>query len=195
MAKYGGNPRVQVVVSVNPNPIHGGTTGEAAGEHAPRPKFSRRPASFSRPAPGAGPIAAPAAAPIPTSTDALEPLAATQPNRVPTLVTNAWQEDARFGVVMLVLVLLVNLALVYGLPLLPHGNVVRGNDQITFKAPTMSDAVGRTPASVTLYSQPEEERRTIYMLDLHNTASQQGVLSVSPNDTPPPIARALDIEN
>lgn len=161
-------------------------TDEDNGE-APRPKFSRRPASFSRPQPGGGSVA-PA-----TDEVLLTPSVPVTPATVRPVVPTPtpWQEDARFGVAMLVLVLLVNLALVYGLPLLPSGQYPsEGPKQAIAKAPTMPDAMGRR-GGVTLYSQPEEERRTIYLLDLRNT-SEQNTLSVSPHDIPAPTARALD---
>lgn len=172
-----------------PPPVTGPTPGDPAGDASVRPKFSRRPASFSRGTPQAEPLA-PAAAAAPADT---------VPAFLPALVPAApaervWQEDARFGAVMLVLVLLVNIALVYGLPLLPVTLASSGPTQVTAKSPTMPDAIGRANpgSSVTLYSQPAEERRTIYLLDLRNTSSEQDRLSVSPYDTPPPEARALD---
>ena len=177
-----------------PNPSRQVANGEAAGEAIARPKFSRRPASFSRATASSAPIAAPAPTvpPAPTDTTPLKETAlALRPPAAPT--TTAWQEDARFGVVMLLLVLVVNLALIYGLPLLtvstPHTPAIPLVTQT--KAPSMPDAVGRTGAGVTLYSQPETERRTSFLFDLHN-ASDQDTLSVSPYDVPVPTARALD---
>jgi len=89
-------------------------------------------------------------------------------------------------------VLLVNLALIYGLPLLPSSTDTSASAQTITKAPTMPYAVGRAPANVTLYSQPEGERRTIFQLNLRTNNSGINALSVSPNDTPAPVARALD---
>lgn len=173
---------------MTPNPLKTVATGEAGGEAAPRPKFSRRPASFSRAAPPAAAMAEPAPAQAAhSSTDLVlrpEPIPASTAHRPET----AWQEDARFGVAMLVLVLLVNLALIYGLPLLPRPSPASPTEQVV-KIPTMPDAMGSTPAGVTLYSQPAEERRTVF--DLHQSGGEQNALSVSPDDIPAPQARPL----
>lgn len=172
-------------MSVTPEPFASAATGEGAGEPASRPKFSRRPASFSRPPSEDGPVAVPAASeklPVPVPAAAA---ASTTPHGTP------WQEDARFGIALLIVVVIINTALVWGLPLLPDHTVRSGPTQVTAKAPTMPDAIGREEGHVTLYSQPEEERRTIYLLDLRNT-SEQNTLSVSPYDIPAPRARAIE---
>lgn len=172
-------------------PSGGMAHGEDASDTAPRPKFSRRPASFSR----ATVPSAPVAVPVESASEPASPLPnrATKHQLPATIATTEtpWQEDARFGIVMLVLILLVNLALVYGLPLLPASSAQDGPTQVAAKAPTMPNAINRRTNDVTLYSQPEEERRTIYLLDLHSTSD---ALSVSPMDIPPPTARALDSE-
>jgi hypothetical protein len=166
-----------------PDPHSGGTeTGETA-PHV-RPKFSRRPVSFSR--------TSPHQTDVPLLEPTSEPLQLARPSSLPAMREPhlSWQEDARFGVVMLVLVVLVNIALMVGLPLLPASEPNILPMQVNAKAPSMPVAVGKPSSEVTIYSQPDEERRTIYMLDLQNTSSQQ--LSVSPYDTPAPTARALD---
>lgn len=176
-------------MSITPHPNQGMATGEAAGETIARPKLSRRPASFSRPAPDTAPLATSALMP-------LEPLplaAASAPVRPASpAAPTAWQEDARFGIAMLLLVALVNIALVYSLPLLPHTEATVQPSQVAAKAPSMPEAVGRGPDGVTLYSQPVEERRTWQQFDLRRTRTEQNTLSVSPSDFPAPTARALD---
>ncbi|MFA6920721.1 MAG: hypothetical protein WC216_02670 [Gallionella sp.] len=155
--------------------------GDAPHDAAPRPKLARRPASFARTT----------ATVMPIHDEPLAPPAATNPKTHLTPI-NAWQEDARFGVAMLIIIVLVNAALVYGLPLLPATNSDNSPSQVAGKAPTMPSAMSTRNEGVTMYSQPEQERRTIYLLDLRNAASEQNALSVSPNDIPPPTARALD---
>lgn len=158
----------------------------SAVEGAVRPKFSRRPASFSRTA---------VAEELTSEKIDATPMHAPARGKRPVLNFTPWQEDARFGIVLLVLIALVNMALVYGLPLLPQEALSSSPTQVEAKAPSMPRVTGNSGDTVTLYSQPDRERRTIYLLDLRNTASEQNALSVSPHDIPPPVARALDDED
>ena len=151
----------------------------AAAEPQARPKFSRRPASFSRPAPTEL---------LPSDAIGTEP--SLPPFRPVHAAPAAWQEDARFGIVMLLILLLVNVLLVYGLAHLPDRP--RGTDiaDVTPKASSMPQEMAGDHGSVTLYSQPEAEQQTIDQLDLRS--HDGGPLSVSPQDIPAPTARALD---
>lgn len=154
----------------------------APAENTSRPKFARRPASFARES-GQSP-------PPPAETRIL-PITATEA-RATELPTTPWQEDTRFGIVLLVLIAIVNAALVYGLPLLKHHETI-ATEQAATKSPTMPNALNRD-GNVTLYAQPEHERRTIYLLDLRNTKGEENALGTSPDDMPVPTARALDQE-
>ena len=166
-----------------------GTAPDEAAETAARPKFSRRPASFSR---ASAPAPASTVSDVPTFiTPEAAPLAPLAPKFKPIVPPerHAWQEDARFGIAMLLIVLLVNVLLVSLLRHLPD----RAQDSpvtTIAKAPTMPQQIGEDGSGVTLYSQPEAERQTIEQLDLRN--HDGGELSVSPQDIPAPTARALD---
>ncbi len=162
---------------------------ESGAEIAARPKFARRPASFSRgtPTPMAAMPAPSSEADTPklTARTALPALALHGPAHT------AWQEDARFGVVMLVLVLLVNIALVYGLSHLPTGTTATpGPTQVTAKAPSMPQAVNRSDNGITFFTQPSEARRTLQQFNLRSKEVGTS-LSVSPQDFPAPTARPL----
>lgn len=80
-------------------------------ETGARPKVMRRPTHFSSlPEPEATPVAAMAA----ESNTRLAPI---EPTFLPVpTTTHAWQDDLRFGAVMVVLVMLVNIGLISWLP-------------------------------------------------------------------------------
>lgn len=153
------------------------TTDDAA---TARPKFARRPASFSRSEPDAE-------APLPPALPKIA--AAPKLPAIPPSHPHAWQEDARFGIVMLLLVLLVNLALAYGLPYQPAARIVTEPTQVEAKAPAMPSAIGHERNRVTTYAQPDGERRTIRQLDLREADLPDDSVTV---DTPAPVAKPLE---
>ncbi len=159
-----------------------GQPGDGPAEPAARPKFSRRPASFSR---ADMPPALPEPGPMPTDIPAIaRRVEKNEPSGA------AWQEDTRFGIAMLLLVLIVNVLLVYGLAHLPGGRHELAATEMPAKESPMPPVADDAESGVTLYSQPEAEQRTIEQLDLRN--HDGGTLSVSPQDIPAPTARALD---
>lgn len=180
-----------------PYPHARGAIEQAADETTARPKFSRRPASFSSTAPrSAEPAPASGEAPLALAL----PPAPAAPSTALALhapagltITRAWQEDARFGMVMLGLVVVLNLTLAYALSLLPHQQPEHptGLVQTNAKAPTMPEAVSRPGSGVVLYAQPESERRTPHFFNLHHQ-NAGSTLSTSSEDMPVPTARALD---
>lgn len=182
-----------------PYPHARGAIEQAADEITARPKFSRRPASFSstatrsaEPAPAPAPSEAPLALALPPAPAAPSTALALHAPAGLT-ITRAWQEDARFGMVMLGLVVVLNLTLAYTLSLLPHQQPENptGLVRTNAKAPTMPEAVSRPGSGVVLYAQPESERRTPHFFNLHYQ-NDNGTLSTSADDMPVPTARALD---
>ena len=121
-------------------------TPSAETEPLARPKVMRRPTHFSN-APSAPSIPIPK---LPTEVEASAPLpAASLPVRM------AWQDDARFGLVMLVIVVLVNIGIMLWLPhihtVLPTRGAAPTEGQAVFPAEIRSHG---DDAAVTLYTKP-----------------------------------------
>ena len=113
-----------------------------------RPKVLRRPASLQE---------VPLAAPEPTPPTRALTIARIEPTPPPAITAPAarpWQEDARFGFAMVLIVLLVNLLLVFGLR---HSG---GPDVSISLQTTPSDTAAAAPVpEVTTYARPVEPRR------------------------------------
>jgi hypothetical protein len=150
-----------------------------ATEGSARPKIMRRPAQFSGSLPAAIP-ALPAIAAAPT-----------KPETAPT--RPAWQDDGRFGVALVLSILVVNIALMILLPRLGHtseGSIAAPPSSISSVMPDIGNNVdGADNAAVTLYAPADAPRRTSF--DLGHLDDAQNKLSVSPRDVPAPRARAL----
>jgi len=120
-----------------------------------RPKVMRRPAHFSdiRPAPSVAPaIVLPAA----TTIDENENLSASAP--LPAAValppSKPWQDDVRFGIAMLTIVVLVNVALMLWLPNMRPTNIPAAD----VKNEATAGAVTTPPDhSLTFYTKPGAE--------------------------------------
>lgn len=129
-------------------------TGSTVTELSARPKVMRRPAHFSAPQPEA-PVTQPTRA-MPLRQQladellikdiALPPVAATAPAR-------HWQDDARFGVVLLATVLMVNLILSLWLPHLKPVSTPAARDVM---APLSQPGAKQSDGLNFYYSQPEK---------------------------------------
>lgn len=143
-----------------PNPQRRSTGGDTAPETTARPKFSRRPASFSRPAADPAPAAPATPAPLPLVPEDTPALATPGALvlRAPSIMARPWQEDVRFGVVMVLLVVLVNLALFYGLKYLPLPTL-RTPPTIGFIGGSLYERMEPAHGRVTLYAPEAAQQR------------------------------------
>ena len=119
------------------------TTPSTVTEALARPKVMRRPAHFST-APDA-----PSPRAQPVDDERITTLPA--PVSAPTVSSRIWQDDARFGTVMLLIVVLVNMGLMVWLPHI-RVPVASHNATIEQAAPITQDAAPVT--GVTLYTKP-----------------------------------------
>ena len=149
---------------------------------AVRPKIMRRPATF----------AAPAAKDVPPTASPITPAAPPQ-----STTANArllWHEDARFGLMLILALLMLNMLLGVLIPYLPIAT--RGEEKsagvVLFGSAAMPNAVRQDAARVSSYTDPQSGQRLQGQFDLNQVDPQQNALSVSPRDTPPPRARSLD---
>lgn len=152
-------------------------------EAPPRPKVMRRPAQFSRARP-----AQPAAELVPQPQ---EPAPAALPAAAKP---RAWQEDGRFGLILITTLAIVNLLLVQLLSFLPAATSRNENTTgtILFGVSAMPQAVKQDTSDITVYADPRAEGRLATEFDLNRLDPTQNELSVSPKDIPAPRARALD---
>lgn len=128
------------------------STSQPAGEPLARPKVMRRPASFTRPSPAVATPSPAAMAPAPPLTADLRVSAPEQPLAAApaTQLTNRpWQEDARFGLVLALILLVLNAALFWSLPKLRSAtpSASAPQEQATSPAPVASPVV-------TVYTHP-----------------------------------------
>lgn len=152
-----------------------------------RPKVMRRPPQFSRKPEIAAPLAA---APISTA----DPLPAMAPPAAPRASFQpGWQEDGRFGVLVIACLLLFNILLAFTLANIPHRTADRGPATVTLMNNASMPSAIRRPqaANVTVYSEPKLLSESSSM-DLENLPEEHNDFSVSPRDVPAPTARALD---
>ncbi len=146
---------------------------------AARPKVLRRPAQFSGsrlPALREQPAPAPQAAPP-----------------VPR-VGRAWQDDVRFGLALIISLIVLNVLMILLVPHLPHRKDMlteKENSGALFGNAAMPQPVsGGTPSDVTVYAEPHADESG-RQFDLNQVDPAQNDLSVSPKDTPAPTARPL----
>lgn len=144
-------------------------------ELAVRPKVLRRPAHFS----GTNPLHE-IISPEPVSIPLFPPKA--------EFSTTSWQDDGRFGLVLLAIVAIINISLMLWLPHMHHLAVKDISYDIHDDA--VAERADRK-AQVTLYAQPASEWRSPQIYDLRNLPPEQNALSVSPNDIPAPRAKTL----
>ena len=142
-----------------------GTTGEAVS----RPKVMRRPATFSAP-------------------NHLEPLPSEPVNLAPRVghgqaptPSRAWQDDGRFGVALLTLILLINIALALVIPS-PHRDAASVAEKMAATpagdgTTLMPAATARDRATVTIYAQPTDNKNSPPFADAPQTL---------PSDAPSP---------
>ncbi|MFM9889685.1 MAG: hypothetical protein ACKVOE_03435 [Rickettsiales bacterium] len=120
---------------------------------AVRPKVMRRPAQFSQPTPPVVAETQLAALPVVS-----EPSLARLPRTYP------WQDDGRFGLALVAILVVVNLALLLWLPhLLPQPIATATRNPLVM----LGQAAAPTPAPlpVTLYAQPSRAR--LYTAPVH----------------------------
>lgn len=115
---------------------------------AARPKIMRRPAHFS------GPPTQDTPTPPPTT----PAKAASAPI---TVGMRPWQEDGRFGLALVVILLMVNLGLMLWLPRLQPRATPVDSVAMPVIIGSKSDAL---PSAVTLYSQPSARSQAIHVL-------------------------------
>ena len=150
-----------------------------AEDGASRPKFSRRPASFSP---------AEVREELPARVVRMQP---EKPKPSVAVTATPWQEDIRFGLALVALLLLANLGIIYLMPLL---NVREPRESIrdtTVTSESVPHSAG-DDSGVTVYAQPEEERSIPQQLNLQNASGAQNELSTSPHQFPPPVAQPMD---
>lgn len=156
-----------------------------ADEAGNRPKVLRRPAQFSRKS--APVVAVPDTTPLVVST----PRVAKQ---APVSTATAWQEDGRFGVMLIVVVALINLLLSLLLPLIGKpqhaGNTLR-TTTINSNASMPSAMSTGQPSGVTVYSDPTDAAARDGM-DIDQLPEDYNEFTTSPKDMPAPTARRVD---
>lgn len=105
----------------------------------------------------------------------------------------AWQEDARFGLVLILTLAAVNLLLIQLMSFLPAKKAHDENGgAVLFGSSSMPQAVKGESSDITVYADPDAHRRLANEFDLNRIDPEQNELSVSPRDIPAPRARALD---
>ncbi len=153
-----------------------------AGEITNRPKVMRRPATFSAPS---------HQGPLPFEMLKIPPVV----EHVATPQYRPWQDDGRFGIALLAIVVIINVLLAVAIPS-PHRAPISFAEKATI-AHSDNDSFMAAPttkehATVTIYAQPSDDRRSTQFFDLRQLPSSQNSLSVSPHDMPAPNAQALD---
>ena len=149
-----------------------------------RPKFSRRPASFA-----IAPTGEKAEQHLPRGFAPSMP-----PSKMPAAImtTVAWQEDIRFGIVLVLLLLVLNIMLGMAMPLLPALQVGNDSNESIAAMGQMPQAVRghvSVASPVTFYAQPAEKKSPEDSPD-EDAAPEN--LSTSVDDFPAPIAKPLD---
>lgn len=159
-----------------------------ATETAARPKVLRRPTQFSH-----------KAAPPPAPAISLPPLPAAppaaRPATLPTVIGTSWQEDGRFGALLILIVLLVNVLLAFTLPYLGHPVQVEAASKVTLSnSNAMPSAVSSGTTPITVYSEPKALDDTENSMDLNTLPEEHNSFTTSPDDVPAPAARALELD-
>ena len=151
-----------------------------------RPKIMRRPATFAAPAALAEPSLL-----TPTSENHAAPSRAAQSARH---ATRLWHEDARFGLALIVALLMLNTLLGVLVPYLPIAAMKdeKPSGAVLFGSAAMPHAVRQEDPEVTSYLDPQSNQRLSRQFDLNQIDPEKNSLSISPQDVPPPRARALD---
>jgi hypothetical protein len=154
-------------------------------DQAVRPKFSRRPVEFTAPSDQRDASASRIA----------DALASVPPDLSGSMNMLMWQEDIRFGISLVLLLLGFNGLLIVAMPLLPRMHV----DNMTTESiaatgrnmpkPVSGWSHGKAP--VTFYTTPEQKKS---FSDLPYEDAMPSGLSVSPDMFPVPIAKPLDTE-
>lgn len=165
-----------------------------ASDSAARPKVLRRPAQFSR-RPGA-PEPAPEPEPLPV-TEASFPTrsygrrAGDTPRPTP-IVEPHWSEDSRFGIALILGVVLVNAVLVVFLPLMhkPQALRVPATTMLSGEAALPAPTTRRGGSGITIYSDASERERN--RMDLESLPDDYNDFSTRPEDMPAPTARDWD---
>jgi len=159
-----------------PRPPLNEPTVSAAPDHAAttraptRPKFHRRPV-----------VEPPLESPAPSD----QPVAEPSPHRV------AWYEDLRFGAALMLLLLLLNLALIYAIPMM----AAPANDANREMAISPNDVGGTNPgngSSITVYAHPELRGNGAPGDASENHAPAIIAPPASATNIPPPSAPPLD---
>ena len=156
------------------------------GENA-RPKVMRRPQHFSNVALNA-PVDAASRSENTAEAMAVIPTAAPRSHN-----TRVWYEDTRFGLLLIVTLVLLNGLLGALVPYLSHTVMKQEieNDTILLGDSALPEAK-RQESRVTTYADPTAAARLRTQFDLEEMNPAQNALSVSPHDIPAPRARALD---
>jgi hypothetical protein len=160
------------------------TRTAGADEPAARPKVLRRPSQFSHVP------ATPAEAPPEQQLPALLPNARPAPAAT---VSHGWQEDSRFGLLLIAVLVVVNGALALLLPLLPapdfhsEPNTLQQNTQATMP----SSHAKATKEPITIYAEPRTRTRDDGM-SLDSLPSDYNIFETEPATLPVPRARSID---
>lgn len=158
-------------------------------ETSAKPKVLRRPAQFSRKG------AATPEQPAPHLAEAALPTMPHVSPRMPTASVTSphWQEDGRFGMTMVAVVLAVNVLLSLLLPLVnPH---VRLEAPATMRLNNNAamPATHRNPQqSVRVYTEPNHQQGDGW--DLNSLAEDYNEFTTSPSEMPAPTARELNVD-
>ena len=176
MHEPAGPSTLPLAESVNPS-----VAPASSADMISRPKIMRRPATFS---------AAAHNNPLPFELLKISPVV----EHVASTHLRPWQDDGRFGMTLLAIVVVINLVLALAIPTPQRSNTAFEEKVtvITESGNFMPAANTAAHAPVTTYAQPEDSRRSGQFFDLQQMSPTQNVLDVSPHDVPAPNAQALD---
>ena len=133
-------------------------------------------------------------APEPLNTSAL-PVVTKTPERAPATTaqhSHNWQEDGRFGLALVLIVLVVNVALSFALPFIGAPKPTNATAQATRSLPekaSMPSAMNPAGSSgVQVYSEPNHDNA----MTLRTLPSDYNEFDTSPDAMPAPKARQLE---
>ena len=176
MHEPAGPSTLPLAESVNPS-----VTPSTTADTISRPKIMRRPATFSSTA---------HSNPLPFELLKISPIV----EHVASSHLRPWQDDGRFGMTLLVIVVVINLVLALAIPTPQRINAAFEEKVTVFteSGNFMPAANTEGHASVTTYAQPEDSQRSGPFFDLRQMPTTQNTFEISPNDIPAPNAQALD---
>ncbi len=144
-----------------------------------RPKLLRRPAQFS------SPVTPTQAIPTPPSTELTAQPVPALPTplefSIPSTTGRSWQDDGRFGVMMIAIVLLTNLVLMLWLPHLAKSEKIAAaatpNNTVSSVMPTAT--AGPTP-QITTYSRAADGLPNVRVVTVHQLSPMTDSFTIAP---------------